>query len=37
MQNQSGASHVDDPCERLQTLTPRGGGVKASHITRQKI
>ena len=28
MQNQSGAGHVDYPCERLQTLTPRSSGVK---------
>jgi hypothetical protein len=25
------------PVRRLQTLTPRGSGVKARHITRQKI
>ena len=37
MQNQSGAGHIDYPCERLQTLTPRGSGVKVRHITRQKI
>ena len=37
MQNQSSTGHIDYPCERLQTLTPRGSGVKVRRITQQKI